>query len=100
VDRTDHAWPDRAVRDVIEEESAAELERGIIVERFNMRGVFSKAIFEGGDKERELANQNRTWAEVAAEWPRTAAMLERIAAQWDADAEREDIRAEQDKLRY
>jgi hypothetical protein len=99
MDSTDGAWPDRAVRDVIEEARSAELETGIMIERFNMRGAFSKALYEGGNQERALAAQTRAWAAAATPWPRTAAMLESIARSWDADAKRADIRAEQDRLR-
>ena len=49
-DPADQAWPHRAVRDVIEELHSDRIEEGIRVERFNMRGVVSKAVFEGGGK--------------------------------------------------
>jgi hypothetical protein len=76
------------------------VENGLSIERFNMRGVYSKALYEGGVKERELVEQYRTWAKATAGWPRTSAMLEGIAQSYDHDAEREDIRAQQDKMRY
>ena len=99
VDVTDQAWPDRAIRDVIEEECSTQLETGVMTERFNMRGAYSKALYEGGKQERALAGRYRSWAKTAASWPRTAALLERIAQGWEADARREDTRAEQDRLR-
>jgi hypothetical protein len=98
-DAGDKGWPDRAIRDVIEESSSTQIENGVATERFNMRGVHSKALYEGGKQERGLAEQYHGWARAAGAWPRTAAMLERIAQSWEADAQREDTRAEQDRLR-
>ncbi|TCI00729.1 hypothetical protein EJV46_01175 [Roseococcus sp. SYP-B2431] len=94
-DPSDEAWPHRAVREVIEEVASDELERGVQVERFNMRGVFSKDPYEGGGAERALAVQARQWADVSTAWPRTAGMLARIAESWEHHAEREDIEAQQ-----
>ena len=50
---SDGGWPHRCVRDEIERMQSLELERGAQVERYNMRGVYGKAVFEGGDKERD-----------------------------------------------
>jgi hypothetical protein len=95
----DGAWPHRCVRDEIERLQSKELERGIQVERHNMRGVYRKEMFEGGDQERFLAKEYRQYAEAAAAWPRTSALLVAIARGWDRDAAREDLEADQRKLR-
>lgn len=100
LSQKDNAWPHAAVRNVIESLASTEVERGIIIERFNMRGVFSKQIGEGGDQERALARQSREWADASSEFLRTSAMLERIAQSWDADAKRSDTEAEQQALRF
>lgn len=92
------AWPQAAIANLLDELLADGLERGIEVERFNMRGAFSRGIQEGGGQERELAATYRRWAEKTAS-PRTEAMLERIAQGWDSAARREDIRAEQEMLK-
>jgi len=97
---TDGGWPHRAVRDIIEAVNSDDTERGIKVERLNMRGAFTKAMYEGGNQERGLAEQARTWAKVAVKWPRTHAMLLDIARMWDESAEREDLRAKQDEMKY
>lgn len=57
VDTDDNAWPAKGVRDVIEEIASDEVERGIQISRFNMRGAFSKAMYEGGGQERGFAAQ-------------------------------------------
>ena len=64
-----------------------------------MRGAYSKALYEGGNQERDLAAQTRGWATTAVPWRRTAAVLKSIAERWDADAKRADIQAEQNRLR-
>ena len=85
---------------MIESLASTEVERGISIERINMRGVFSKQIGEGGDQERALARQSREWADVSSEFVRTSAMLQRIAQSWVADAERADTAAQQQMLRF
>ena len=83
------------MRDIIEEVASSDLERGIYVERFNMRGTTWRGLYDGGDQERQLATQYKGWAETCTAWPRTSAMLETMAADWLEDAEREDVRARQ-----
>jgi hypothetical protein len=92
-DRMDYAWPPSALRDIIEQEASESLERGLIAGRFNMRGVYSKGIYDGGDDERAFAREYRAWASTCGAWPRTARLLEGIASNWDAQAEREDNEA-------
>jgi len=99
ADTGDGAWPAKPIRDVIEELAAKEIERGIALSRFNQRGAFSKAMYDGGQQERGLASQYRTWAEVARNWPRTSALLQQIADDWDHHAQRADTEAELDQLR-
>lgn len=97
---TDGAWPHEAVRHVIETIASSHVELGIRIERFNMRGVFSKAFGEGGDQERGLAQQAKEWAQASLDFVRTHAMLELIAQSWLEDAERADTRAAQEALRH
>jgi hypothetical protein len=96
----DGAWPHRAVRDLIETLKSDAVESGIKVERLNMRGAFTKAMYEGGKQERGLAGETGGWAKAASSWPRTHAMLLDLARIWEAKADREDQRAEQDKMRF
>jgi hypothetical protein len=95
----DGGWPHRAVRDQIELLRSDEVERGIKIARYNMRGVHGKQVFEGGEQERDLARANAKSAERAAAWPRTSAMLAAIAKSWEAEAQREDTEAAQRKMR-
>lgn len=94
----DNGWPHQVVRNVIERLSAEDIDRGLIIERHNMRGTYSKALYEGGNQERLLAQQYRGWAAISrARWPRMARVLDMIAEGWEEHARREDQHAEQDK---
>ena len=97
----DGAWPQRAVRDLIEDVRSEELENGIIIGHYNGIGVTTRGIRGGGGLERAKASLHRRYAAaVALEWPRTAAMLEKIAEGYDQDAQRADERAAQVDWQY
>ncbi len=99
ADSGDEAWPTRSIRGLIEEVASDEIERGITVSRFNMRGVFRKDLYEGGAEERTFVDQYRQWAEASVSWPRTCAMLRRIAADWEQTAEKADTLAQLNQVR-
>lgn len=96
---SDGGWPHTVVRDEIERLASASLERGIYIERRNMRGVTMRGYYEGGDQERELAKKYNRWQSLAQAWPRTSNLLRNIADSWDQDAKYYDIEAEQKKLK-
>jgi hypothetical protein len=96
----DNAWPHESVRSVIEQLASDEVERGVAIERFNMRGVYGKTIGEGGNQERQLAEQARTWAKAMPSYPRTAALLMSISENWLREAERADQEAAKDSLKW
>lgn len=95
----DGAWPHQSVRRVLEESAATNIERGIQTGRINMRGVFSRKLGEGGEQERGLAEQYRSWASAMSQYPRTAAMLAAIAESWVRQGKEADLRAAQQELR-
>ncbi|QEN86749.1 hypothetical protein FZC33_10595 [Labrys sp. KNU-23] len=96
----DGAWPHKSVRRVVEQLNAPSVERGIATERFNMRGVYTKSMTEGGEQERELATRYRNWAKTSDTYPRTARLLERIAEGYDHEAKDADQKSNLDRLRY
>jgi len=100
LDSDESFWPPLAVSKVIESTASIELERGFITECFNKRGVYSKAINEGGDQERVLAGQYQQWADSANSYPRTSATLRSIADRWLSQSVDEDTRAEQGKMKW
>lgn len=87
-------WPPDDVCSVIEVSASEDIETGFVTECFNKRGVYSKAIHEGGRQERELANQYKAWAVARGKYVRTSAALERVVKSWEAQAKEEDVRAE------
>jgi hypothetical protein len=95
----DGGWPHRGVREQIDRLLSENVERGLMVERFNMRGAHFRPVFDGGSLERDLAAGYRRDASIAAEWPRTAALLTRIAESWDQQAAHEDTSANQRSLK-
>jgi hypothetical protein len=99
TDPEDTGWPHRSIRNVVEKLAADEIDRGLMVERYNIRGIYKKNLYEGGTQERALASKYRGWANISrTRWPRMARVLAAIAEGWEEDGRREDARAEQDKL--
>jgi hypothetical protein len=92
-------WPPPSVCAIIESTASDDLERGFSIECFNKRGVYGKAIHEGGDQERQLAEQYRQWSESTHQFPRTSGVLNGIAESWYQHATEQDTRAEQGKLK-
>jgi len=97
----DGIWPQSAVIDMIEQLKSEDLERGFVSERYNMRGVVSKRLFEGGAQENVLAQQYRDWANrVGITNQRTRSVLDEMVKYWEADAKREEEAAARDRLRF
>ncbi|WCN36480.1 hypothetical protein [Aneurinibacillus uraniidurans] len=91
----DGAWPHEAVRDVIEQFSNTNLERGFNLGVYNSRGVISKSTTEGGAQEKKLAERYNAYANITSvRWPRTTAILRSIADEYSRKSQQEDIRAE------
>lgn len=87
----ENIWPAYVVCEAIEEIRSRELERGFSTGVYNKRGVFSKAVYEGGRQEYELASQFRQYARaLEGKYPRVAAVLNRIANGYEGDGRRED----------
>jgi len=94
----DGSWPCIPVREVIENVESSELERGLVTGVLNKRGVVSKALYEGGKQEHDLAAQYEGFAsKCQASWPRTSAALRIIVRSYEEDARREDAEAEADR---
>ena len=96
----DGTWPHEAICGLLEQLKSDTVELGILIERHNMRGAFSKAMYEGGNQERAFAAQAAEWAKAATKWPRAHSMLLQISRSWNEDAKREDERARQDEMKF
>ena len=96
----DGAWPHRAVRYQIERIASVPVERGIQTQRFNMRGVFTKGVMDGGEQERDIAHTYSEAAATTVAWPRTSALLSAMARHWEEYAKHADLDLEQRRLKY
>lgn len=93
-DPVDGAYPPQALRELLERLRSDQLERGIELEAFNSRGVTSRAVFEGGGQERELAERWRGDAStIGMRWPRAKGLCSRISEMWARQADAEDLDA-------
>jgi hypothetical protein len=91
----DGAWPDKAVRNVIEEMKNDYLEKGLLRNIHNKRGATWRGMLEGGTLERTIADRYEKWADAMKfESPRTASLLRRIALSFEESASRVDEHAE------
>jgi hypothetical protein len=88
---TDGAWPCLPVREILEEQDTEDICQGLHTGVINKRGITTRALSEGGQQERALAETYDGYAKaVEAKWPRTAAMLARIADDYRRQAECHD----------
>ena len=100
-DDQDGHWPHRSLRQLLENIDSNEIETGLGLSQFNSRGVTTKAMYEGGNQERELASIWEERAEkISTTWPKASAFCSEIAERWERNAITEDERAEKDKLRF
>src|SRR5580658_6368060 len=88
--------PPVPVREIIEMTRSSALEQGIELGAINRRGVTVRSPHDGGQLERDLAEQYRRNAEeLRFDWYRTAAILHRLADNYEAQAKLEDVSADQ-----
>jgi len=90
----DGMFPPRAVRDLLEEIRSDRLDKGLGVGIYNKRGVTSRGVFDGGESEKDLADEYRAAAEDAKAWPRTRRRLLELAESYEHDARRNEVEAE------
>ncbi len=89
----DGTWPHESVRAVLEQfGTSAELQEGFVIGRINLRGPTSRAIGDGGNQERQLAEQYRVWQrKLALSAPLTSGLLGRLSDNFDQDATYMDV---------
>jgi hypothetical protein len=97
---TDGIWPNEIVREVLEHYQNADIERGLLIKKHNMRGVTSRGIFDGGMQEKTLYSSYARDAEKTKQtWPRTSRILLSISNSYLEDAKRQDVDAELTELK-
>ncbi|WP_374661668.1 hypothetical protein [Inhella sp.] len=89
----DGNWPHESVRIVIENFAREEeLKDGFVAGRINIRGTTWRAVGEGGEQERDLAEDYRRWQNaLAVTAPATSGLVGRLAQSFARDATRMDI---------
>jgi hypothetical protein len=93
----DGAWPAEPLRDLLEMIGSRELEHGMVLGKMNSLGATWRGMYEGGQKERNLAEQCREWSRMTRpQWPRTARILQELADSYNREARRQDTEAELD----
>jgi hypothetical protein len=94
-------WPPQEVCRIIDEVRSSKLDTGFIIGNHNKRGIVWKNPFEGGKKERTLANQFREYADRwSIQYPRTSSILTKIAEDYKNEAKKEDQEAEKEGLNW
>jgi hypothetical protein len=92
----DGTWPCRAVRDLLEQLQDPTIEQGLLLGRFNQRGVTVRSPYDGGAQERTLADKCRAQADAVRDaWPRSGALLDDLATGYEDDARREDRKVDE-----
>lgn len=87
-------WPIKEVAEVIDSINTKEVKQGFSSGTFNRRGVYSKALYEGGEQERSWATFfKRNAAAYSEEFPVTAGLLLQLAESYETRAIVEDISA-------
>ena len=81
---SDGLWPCEPVRDLLDSLASNQVGLGFTVGKFNLRGVTSRGVFEGGESERSLADRYRSDSmKMAPSWPFTAQLLRKLAEDYD-----------------
>ena len=89
----DGTWPCDAVCQALDAVASQDVVRGFVIGKRNARGVFWRR-GDGGDDERELAAQYRSWAQRRRfDYPFASRAIDQIAQWYDDDAKREDAEA-------
>ena len=85
------AWPPVAVRDILENGQSESLQRGFMIGIFNLRGVYSRGMDEGGRQEYELAEKFEGWKnQIGDTYEVTAGLLQRVADNYTEEGRQED----------
>lgn len=89
----DGAWPNEAVRDVMEDLRSEAISKGAHMGLYNARGVHIRR--EGGDQERELADKYRVWADILQFTHPfvSSSLLMSMVNTYESEAEQQDTKA-------
>ena len=89
----DGTWPCDAICKALDAVASSDVLDGFVIGKRNARGVFWRR-GDGGDDEREIAKQYRSWAQRRRiDYPLASRAIDQIAQWYDSDAKREDAEA-------
>ena len=87
----DGVWPCEPVRDLLDRIGSPHIGQGFTTGGFNLRGVTSRGMFDGGKQERSLADGYRAdAARIASSWPFTARLLRELANSYESSGRQFD----------
>ena len=87
----DGVWPCEPVRDLLDAVRSQHVGQGFTTGKFNLRGVTSRGMFDGGEQERSLADGYRAdAARISSLWPFTASLLRRLADSYESSGRQFD----------
>jgi hypothetical protein len=91
----DGIWPCEEVRNVLDIVKSAELGRGFQIGKYNLRGVTTRSMDDGGKQEYNIAEIfKKDAAALQFRWPFTAKILNSLAASYENHGKQEDNEVE------
>ncbi len=88
-------WPPDEICKIIEAINTANLNDNFVIAISNRHGSYTKSPFEGGDRERKLADNYAEFAKKHKnKYPVVSSMLDKVSRSFLSDAKREDEQAE------
>lgn len=94
-------WPPNEICEIIDGINSASMKSGFSTEAFNKRGSSTQGLYEGGNRERKLAEYFLNLAKkIEVKWPETAAILSNLSKGYLFDSKRHDEEATRDSLEY
>ena len=91
----DGAWPCEPVRELLDSVGSQHVGEGFTTGKFNLRGVTSRGMFDGGEQERSLAEGYRAdAARIASLWPFTAQLLRKLAERYESSGRQFDLESD------
>ena len=92
---TGGTWPCEPIRDLLDYLASHHVGIGFVNGKYNLRGVTSRGMFDGGGQEQSLADKYRDDAAIiSARWPFTAQLLRKLASKYDSETRYHDDEAD------
>jgi len=97
----DEDWPPEQICAIIDSINNRNIKDGFYIGITDKHSISSRSPFEGGNRERNLADHFHGYSEkIISKWPITASVLEEVSNNYKLQAKREDHEAEERDLEY